>query len=321
MSIRGIPLVVALVIGTGTAAADPVTLSGGPADRDAAIASLEKARGLMTVCWQRKPPRAVKIALAVAATGEVTRATAKTKGPAAQCAAGILAVATLAPAAKAWKGTVAIETVAEGKASDVRAIHDQLAAVGSDFFACQKKTPAFAGKLTLRITVAQDGTVTDATASGDKGGEAVGRCVAAAAKALTMKPISSPSVTYELGLSFSGGDTGGGGGSADVDPELRPSMKGPLAVDDVRKVMGGRVADLKKCAKGSKARGKVVLRVAIAADGKVSKAKVKTSEIGDAKIEACLVKVVEKLSFPTSSGETVVHYPVRLDADGLKTGG
>ena len=326
MTPRGILLVVAgmLLLAARPAAAEPVELTGGPADKEETIAALEKARGLMTVCWRRKLPATVKVALAVAASGEVTRATAKSKGPAAQCAAGILAVATLAPAAKAWKGTVELETVAEGKANDVRAIHDQLAAVGTSFFACQKKAPKFAGKITLRITVAQDGTVTDASGSGDKGGEAVGACVAAAAKKLTMKPISSPSVTYELGLTFQGGGGGGdgGGGSAaeGVDPSLQPSLKGPLQAADVAPVIAGRRAALQKCAKGKKARGKVVLRIAIGADGKITKLKIKSSEIGDAKIEDCLLKALDGMTFPAGSGETVVFYPVRLDADGLKTG-
>lgn len=321
---RGILLAAAaILLAARPAAAEPVTLTGGPADKDETIAALEKARGLMAVCWQRKPPASVKVTLAVAASGEVTRATAKTKGPAAQCAAGILAVATLAPAARAWKGTVELETVAENKAQDVRAIHDQLAAVGTTFFACQKKAPKFAGKLTLRITVAQDGTVTDASGTGDKGGERVGACVADAAKKLTMKPISSPSVTYELGLTFNGGgDAGGGGATAEgVDPSLVPSLKGPLAADEVAEVIVTRHAALRKCAKGSKARGKVVVRVAIAADGKISKVKIKSSEINDSKAEDCLVKAFEGLTFRASSAETVVLYPVRLDADGLKTGG
>lgn len=316
-------LVLASLLVATPAAADPVKLSGGPADSDATIAALEKTRGLMTVCWQRKPPATVKITLAVAASGEVTKAAAKTKGPAAQCAAGILAVATLAPAAKAWKGTVEIETVAEGKAQDVRAIHDQLAAAGPSFFACQKKAPKFAGKVTLRVTVDQDGTISAATgAASDKAGDPVGTCVAAAAKALTLEPISSPSVTYELGLTYTGGTDGGGSTPAEgVDPALVPSMKGPLESGEVAKVIAARRADLRKCAKATKARGKVVVRVAIGADGKVSKAKIKSSELGDTNVEDCLVGVFEKMTFRASSSETVVQYPIRIDADGLKTGG
>src|SRR5688572_33370574 len=90
---------VGLALLAAPVAAEPVVLTGAPAaDADAITGSLAQARTLMAVCWQRKPPATVKITLQVAASGEVTRATAKTKGPAAQCAAGILAVQTLAPA-------------------------------------------------------------------------------------------------------------------------------------------------------------------------------------------------------------------------------
>lgn len=306
----------------GPAAAQSVTVTGAPAaDRDAIVGSLEKARGLMGVCWARKAPERVQIALAVAASGEVTKATAKTRGPAAQCAAGILAVSTLAPSGKAWKGTVAVKTAAPGKADDVRAIHDQLAERSASFFDCQKKAPAFAGKVLLRVTVEQDGRVS--AAAGEvvegSGGGPVATCVAAVARPLTLRALVSPSVTYELSLSYKGGGVAGGDAASGGDPSLQPSKKGPLDTGAVTAVIGGKRAALVKCAKGSKARGKVVVRVAIAADG-TPKAKIKSSEIGDTKVEACLVKVFESMRFDPSTGETVVLYPVRLDADGLKTG-
>src|SRR5687768_18405088 len=96
----------------GAARAGKVKLLKGPAD-DEVVAALEKVRGQMAVCWQRKPPATVTINLTVAASGEVTKATAKTKGTAAQCAAGILAVSTLAPSAKKWSGAVQITTASD----------------------------------------------------------------------------------------------------------------------------------------------------------------------------------------------------------------
>lgn len=309
----------------GPAAAQSVTVTGAPAaDRDAIVGSLEKARGLMAVCWARKAPEKVRVTLAVAASGEVTRAVAKTKGPAAQCAAGILAVSTLAPSAKAWKGTVDVKTAAPGKADDVRAIHDQLAENAPAFFDCQKKAPAFAGKILLRVTVEQGGTVS--AAAGDvvegsaKSGAAVGACAAAVARPLRLRPLQSPSVTYELSLDYKGGGSAGGATAPrGGDPALKPSKKGPLGDGEVTSVINGKRAALVKCAKGSKARGKVVIRVAIAANGKPA-VKIKSSEIADTKVEACLLKVFQSMTFGASSGETVVHYPVRLDADVLKTG-
>jgi hypothetical protein len=309
-------IVVALLVLAATpAAADPVTVVTGKKSEEL-VASIAKVRGQMSVCWQRKPPATIKIALTVAASGDVTKATAKTKGAAAQCAAGILAVSTLT-VGTSWKGVIAVQPSEQGKAKDVRTIHDALAGHADTFYACQKKATDFAGKVTLHVTVAQSGAVTAASADADAGsGKAVATCVAGAAKKLTLDAIDSDSLSYDLTLSFAGGDVADAGVTA--DPDLKPSKKGPLEEDDLMSVIGARRATIEKCAKGSKARGKLVVRIAIADDGTVN-AKIKSSAIDSPKIEDCLVKVFNGMTFRASSGETVVLFPVRLDDDGVKT--
>jgi hypothetical protein len=293
------------------AAADPVTVVSGPKDgREDLVASIAKVRGLMTVCWQRKPAAPVKIAITVGTDGAVTKSAAKSKGPAAQCAAGILAVSTLAAPAKKWTGVVAIEAAEEGKARDVRAIEEQLGAHAKELYACQKKATSFAGKVALKVTVEQSGRITAAKSEAEEGGATVGTCVEGVAKKLTLEPIESQSITYSLTLSFAGGD--GGSDSAPVDPALQPSKKGPLEQEDLMPVIEARKNALAKCSKGSKAKGKVVVRVAIGSDGKVSKAKIKSSEIGDTKVEDCLVKVFAGMTFREAGGETVVLYPMMI---------
>lgn len=311
---RAIVLVALLA---STASANPVSVTGAPMlDKGATVASIENVRALMGVCWQKKPPATVKIAVSVSATGDVVKATAKTKGAAAQCAAGILAVSTLTPPAKAWKGTITIESAAGGKSADAVAIHEDLAKHGDVLFACQAKQPDFAGTVKLTVTVAQDGTISEATADP---ANIVGKCAAGAAKKLALSPITSDQVTYTLSLNFQGGDDAAapeGGG----DPALAPSKKGPLEIDDLAPVLANKKAALGKCAKGTKARGKVVVRLAIGGDGKVSSTKVKSSELDDATVEACFAKALGDLTFRVASGETVVLYPIRVDDDGVKTG-
>lgn len=318
-------IVLACLLAAAPAAAEKVKVSGGPRDASATIAALEQARTMMAVCWQKRPPARVKIAVSVAASGEVTKATAKTKGAAAQCAAGILAVSTLAPSAKAWRGTVDVETVAPGKGQDVQTIHAALGRHATSFFDCQQKAPAFAGKLTLRVTVEQSGTIAavETRAGETTGGTAadaktVAGCVAAVARPLRLDPITSPSVTYDLALTFNGGGTAAAG-APPADPALKPSKKGPLGAEQVAPPIRARHGELARCAKASRARGKVVVRVAIAATGKAA-AKIKSSELDDAKAEACLVKVLAGIAFPASTGDTVLHLPLRLDAGGLESG-
>jgi TonB family protein len=321
----GIATVLLLAAAVTPAAADPVTLSQGPAaDRDAIVASLATARSLMGVCWQNKPPASVKIAVSVAATGEVTNAAAKTKGAAAQCAAGILAVSTLAPTKKAWKGVVELATAADDRGRDAARVGEQLAAAGDRFRRCQDEAPKFAGSVALTITVGEDGAIRDAsgeikdTKAGK--GAAVARCVAAVARKLVLEPLGGAQLTYQLTIGFAGGDATATGTRTAADPALKPSKKGPLDADALTSVLRTARTSVAACAKKTRATGKLVVRVAIAPDGKVTSAKIKESELDDAAAEACVVKALDKLRFGASTGETVVHYPIRFEADGIVTG-
>jgi len=299
-------LVLGLMLIASSAAADPVTVSG---NQDAStLAALTKARQQMAVCWQRKPPATVTIKLAVAKDGQVTKATAKTKGGAAQCAAGILAVSTLAPSAKAWKGSVVLASDASGKAADARQVNDALIAGGDALRRCQGKAPAFVGKVALRVAFGADGALADATATAGSGGDAVATCVASAAKRLTF-PALSGALTYELAIGFAG-EAAAPATTDDITGGAQPSKKGPLGGDAALAVIRPKHAALRACGKKGKARGKVVVRIAIATDGAVTKATIKSSELGDSAIEDCAVAVFKKLTFPTADGETVIQYPL-----------
>ncbi|MCA9678260.1 MAG: AgmX/PglI C-terminal domain-containing protein [Kofleriaceae bacterium] len=325
----------ALVASSGRAAADPVSFaSGGPggAAADDAVAALGQVRALMAVCWQRQPPSEVQVAIAVDKHGVVTSATAKTKGGAAQCAAGILAVSTLAPTRKAWKGVVAIRSASADQGADARAIQAQLASRYQDaLFGCQDRAPDFAGKLSVRLTVQHDGSVSAAEVPTAGVARAMARCLVDAARAFRFDELSSESVTYEVGLAFAGAAAGKGkgkhaggvaGGVAGVshDDALRPTRKGPIDADAARDVVRGALPAVVACAKKRKPTGVATFRLAIAASGKVKEAKVKTSELGDATVEACVVKALGALTFPSASGDSVVIYPIGFDGASIRTG-
>ncbi len=314
-----------LAASAGAAAAGPVAFTSGGPGRDAAdvLASLAQARSLMTVCWRKQPPASVKIELAVDAAGDVSKAVAKTKGAAAQCAAGILAVSTLAPTGKKWKGVVEIKAAAPGQAADAQAIHAQLAAKHQPaLFACQDADGAYAGKLTLRITVQQDGRVSAAEVTTAGVSKAIVKCLEKVARALTFDALDSASVAYELGLSFGGGKQGGAtGDGVAVDAKLKASRKGPIDAAAANDVIRGGNAGFLKCAKQHKPHGVLTIRVVVAADGKVSAVKVKSSELDDAGAEACVVEVFRPMKFPAASGESVIVYPIGFDGAKVRTGG
>lgn len=303
-------LVLCLMLIASTAAADPVTVSG---NKDAAtVTALAKVRQQMAVCWVRKPPATVTIKVSVGKDGVVTKAAAKTKGAAAQCAAGILAVSTLAPSAKAWKGAVTIASDASGKAADARAVNEALVAGGDTLRRCQGKSPAFVGKVALRVVFGGDGALSDATASvtAGSGGDGVASCVASQAKKLAY-PALGGALTYELTVEF-GGDDLVAPAEDDLTGGEQPTKKGPIDGDAATAVIARSTAAIRKCAAKSKATGKLKVRVAIAKDGSVTKAELKTSELNDEAVEACVVKVFAKMTFPTASGESVIIYPIAL---------
>lgn len=306
--------IVALVAAAAPAAAEPVKLVKGPAaDRDAIVGAVEKARAQMAVCWQRTPPATVRIKLEVAASGEVTSAKAETKGAAAQCAAGILAVSTLAPSKKAWKGEVELVPAAPGKAQDARAIHDALVGHAPALMGCQQEEPGFVGKVLLRVTVRKDGAVTaasaDVTEATAGAGKAVAACAAKRARGLTLVAIASDSLTYELQVGYAGGSAPAEASDA-IPLAGQPASKGALTSQEIAAAIDGRRASIRACLDRPRKHGKVVVRFEIGADGKVAKASIKSSEIDDPKTEECLTKAFRAIVFPASTGASVVHYPI-----------
>ncbi len=85
-----------LLVAPSLAASDVSSVKGGPpaAGKGLAAGALAEAGKAMGVCWRAPVKGAVRVAVEVAGDGAVT-ASAISKGAAAQCAAGILAVWTV----------------------------------------------------------------------------------------------------------------------------------------------------------------------------------------------------------------------------------
>lgn len=295
------------------AAAGPASIvKGGPkADKAKVVAALDAAVRAMGVCWRRSPPPRVTVKLAVAADGAVT-ATPATRTPAAQCAAGVLAVWTVPGGA--WSGEVAITT--GGETPDLSSvIQSQLLARAAPIKACQAQAPAAAGPVAIKMKIHPDGTITDVAVSSSLGAK-IDTCVQKAVTALRIDALdASGPVTYQLAVAFAGkGDAAGGGGGG-APPATAPeggSIAGALAVADVQQVLGAARGKLLACGKKGKGKGKVVTRFTIRADGTTKNVVVK-EPIGDRGIEDCLVGVFKALRFPAGSGETKVQYPTQFN--------
>jgi outer membrane biosynthesis protein TonB len=301
-------LVVSLLI-PSVAAAGPATIAkGGPKSDKAKVESaLNAAAGAMSVCWRKSPPASVTVKVAVAADGAVT-ATPAAKSPAAQCAAGVLAVWTIPGGA--WSGEVEIKT--GGGPTDLSAvIQSQIMANASSIKACQSQAPTAAGPVQIKMTIQLDGSIKDVQVASSLGAK-LDTCVQKAVSAMRLDPLDATApVKYALAIAFAGKgeDMGppGGGKLPEAEPE-GGTIAGGLPVSDVTPVLKAARPKIIACGKKGSGKGKVVTRFTIRPDGTTKNVVIKES-INDKGIEDCLVGVFKSLKFPTGEGETKVSYP------------
>lgn len=309
-------LVLSLVYSLTTSAparADAVRIEGGP--RAAAVkrqidAALTKAGGAAQVCFKRKVPASIAVSVQVAPNGDVSSARQDTDGPVAQCLAGIVAVSSLPATGKRYKLRAIFDTSKFSGGS----INDALARVQGDLRACQKGQTS--GAATLHFVIHPDGHITDPQVREATVSDAEASCLRTTiGRARLGAGVTAKKVRYSLQVRFPERASAGSGGTVATMPDdLRPQKDGPLSGPDIQKVMG-RVKDkfnqcyARELKKNRKLAGKVVLRFTIRDNGTVRNVKIKESAINNRKVETCLVKVAQKLSFPGSSGQTRVFYP------------
>lgn len=305
-------LAVALVVtAASTASADIAITKGGPSSDDGkalAGGALGEAAKAMAVCWRAQPSGPQKVTVAIAANGAVT-AKAVTKGAAAQCAAGILAVWTI-PGGP-WKGEVAITAGASATPSTDLAttIQQQLIARSAPIKACQSKAPGKSGSAQIKMKIAPDGSIGEVAVSSKLGTE-LDRCVTGAVTAIKLAPTSAAgAVSYQLAVAFSGKVDA-------VAPATGPEAPGGATVGGG---LGGAqvevgVAKLResiaRCVDAKVAKGKrAVVRFTIRTDGTAKNVVVKESS-GDGKVDTCIEKGFTGLTFPAANEETKVSLPL-----------
>jgi TonB family protein len=306
------------LVGPALAFADgPRLVSGGPrakAARDAALAAVRTAQSDMAPCWRGAPPAEVHVALAVSATGEVVSSTAKVGGPAAQCAAGLLAVAALPGSGERWTGVVVI---ASGSAPARPApgglqaeITQQLGAQRPVLANCQSVDPSVAGDLSLTLAISPAGAIAPTIASSSVS-KAIEGCVTGTLRRVTLSLSEKRAARYQLSLSFAGEaqkpDRPGAApaGTAPVAPALK--VGSTLTPPQISEVITARKADFLKC--GRTANGTVTIGFTVRPDGTVKNVAVRSSTAADPKLEACLVARLETLRFAASAGESRVTWP------------
>jgi TonB family protein len=319
----GVVTVAALAL-LGRAHAQPSVVDGGPKDSAALEAAAGKVAGALSVCWQGKRPNAVVVAVSVAASGEVRTAKAKTRGKVATCAAAVLAVHRLAAASKGYRATLSFPT--SGGGGGGASVRDKvLAGVKNNraVDACHTGKPKLTGRVNIRFLVKPNGRIVDVEANESTLSDAkVAACLVKEIGSTRLGALDTKrSVEFTLPFSFGGGaaalPTSGGSG----DASLQPQKKGPLETDVLRRVMAAARSKFSGCYEAQLRNnpdlaGVVVLRYTIRANGTTRNVKIKKSTLDNAAVEACRVKVGERLKFPAQTGraETRVVYPFRFAA-------
>lgn len=110
--------------------------------------------------------------------------------------------------------------------------------------------------------------------------------------------------------------------SAQVSPG-EPKILGTLNNDDITQVVEGHMAAIRYCyqreliSKPSLAGG-LVVKFVVARDGSVSTAGIKSSTVGDSKVENCVAHRFRRFRFPEppGGGIVVVSYPFELQPSG-----
>lgn len=290
-------------------------VSGGPRGAHAGVVrALDGLRaGPLSVCWVGKRPRKVRLQIGVAADGHVLGSRALSKGAVAQCAAGVMAVQTLPHSRAQYRMVVDLATDAPA-ARTTESINADLADHKSALRACFDRAPrAHDGQVRLNFRIQPDGRIVDPTvAASSIGDDGATACMVRALSSARIRPAGGRIISYSLVVPLSRRATSRRASRRAAGPA--PQKDGPLPADVLGRVMKASMPHFSRCekkAKGGPVTGVVTVRFTIGADGRTRNVKVRNTTLHNRAVEACLVKVAAKLSFPAQKGraKTRVFYP------------
>jgi outer membrane biosynthesis protein TonB len=314
----------------GRAGAESVRIvNGGPragAQRAEVKRSLVAAARSLGVCWRGARPGAsvpdtVLVDLSVDARGHVSAAKQATPGAPAQCAAGVLAVHSLAATGAAYRLRAAFATRDQGGRSIQSALEPHRAALDR----CQARAanPAARGQAVLRFKIHPDGRITEARIqSSELRDVKMERCLTSTIQGIRLASgLTGKAVSYSLALRFDGAAPASRAPAGSPAGRLQPRKEGPLSAQAITAVMNRRKSEFSACfsAQARKNRalaGTVVLRFTIGDEGSPRNVKIRDTTLNNARVEACIVKVGKTLRFPAESGRapTKVFYPFEFSS-------
>ena len=133
------------------------------------------------------------------------------------------------------------------------------------------------------------------------------------------EPMGIGSIGAGRGYGRGSGRLRGAPSRPKIVPHTPPGDLAKIPKEVVANVVRGRMSDVRRCYEAALARkpdlaGRLTVEFLIDAQGKVSSAKLASSDLGDSETEKCILGVFERLVFPKPKGGGVVmvRYPVIL---------
>lgn len=206
---------------------------------------------------------------------------------------------------------------AEAGGAGQAAIRDAVRARAADFRACYDaglaSNPNLAGKVVVRFSLAPDGSVQGASASGDIADAEVTSCVVDVFESLKLDPPDGGRVTVSYPIVFAPtNDDHAGAPTASGPPSKGSGRIEPAAVQKVMRDNFGafRACYEKGLAKDPELTGKITLHFVIDLDGRVAEGKPK-GNFPDADVQKCVMVELTRLTFPKPAGGRVtISYPI-----------
>lgn len=178
---------------------------------------------------------------------------------------------------------------------------------------CHDEAGRPVGTVILDLSIDAAGKATVSKTSGELENEKLRTCLSTAVTATTFEPAGAGATSYSIAFE----------GTPDKAPSVHDSKvaaAGGLPPEVITRVLRSRMAQIRYCyqkalAIDPKTAGKITVSFTIDPKGATSGAKAASSTLGDATLDACIVSVVSKITFPEpTSGSVTVSYPIVLTA-------
>jgi hypothetical protein len=210
-----------------------------------------------------------------------------------------------------WQGRAIVAMPTDSHGARAMAVAKGACGRVQELRTCHDDAGRPAGTVVLDLSIDAAGKATVTKTSGDLAHEALRSCLAKALASVTFDPAAAGTTSYSIAFESAPA-------KAPRLGDAKPTATGDLDPAVIARVVRSRMAQIRYCYEKAlkidpKTAGKIVVSFTIDPKGTVSGAKAASSTLGDATLDACIVAVFAKITFPEpKSGSVSVSYPIVL---------